>query len=96
MNKELEATMKINVNNLAETQHAALKQHVYNVLELVRQAVEREDYQLVIDSLTFDSPAGDGYGTDNNCINFAYAKDNACVDITEILNKMLALKSNIK
>lgn len=90
MNKELENIMSLTVENLAKEQHNALKKHVINVLDKVKQYIEYEKYT-EIENLTFESPAGDGWGLDNQVINFGY-KECEELDITEVVYILKKLK----
>lgn len=94
MNKELENIMSITVENLAKTQHDALKQYTLNILNKVKQYIEDERYT-EIEDLTFESPAGDGWGLDNQVINFGY-KECEELDITEIVWKLNNLKNKMQ
>lgn len=94
MNKELKNIMSITIENLAKTQHDALKRHVINVLDTVKKCIEKEQYDQIED-LTFESPAGDGWGLDNQVIDFSY-KDDENMDITEVAWLLNNLKTTMK
>jgi hypothetical protein len=90
----LEQLLKTTPETLAVEQHDALKAHVINVLESTLKAV-KDEYYSAIQELTIDSPAGDGYGCDNNFINFGY-EDNKPLDICEVMERLIELKKIAK
>jgi hypothetical protein len=63
--------MSLSVETLAERQLAAYKRHVITVLKEVTVLIEQDKYADVR-CKTFLSPAGDGYGCENSCINFGW------------------------
>lgn len=81
--------METNIYSLAQRQYDALKANTLNKLALAYQLV-KEDKLDQIEALTHFSPAGDGYGADNDFINFGwneeYPKD--IVEVTEILQDL--------
>lgn len=94
MNKELEQIMSMTVENLAKTQHDALKEHAISVLDNIKRLIQDEEYDK-IEALTFYSDCGDGWGKDssaNNVINFAYTK-NGRDDIVEVVDWLKGLKN---
>lgn len=92
---ELKELMQTSVENLAEKQHDKLKQHVLNIINKLELYIDNEQYDKVED-MTFSSPAGDGYGLDNNCINFDYGNKNqyreGILDIMEVVEDLQNLK----
>lgn len=63
--------MGANPNTIYKKQHAEFKKHVEGILAVALQDVQRGLYDLPHVE-TFESPAGDGMGMDNVCINFHY------------------------
>ncbi|MGL5074922.1 MAG: hypothetical protein ACRDBG_03670 [Waterburya sp.] len=94
----LENLMKTTPEILAQQQYTALKEHVLDILDLVRRKIQNDVLEL--DDILFHSHSGDARGSDNNCINFGYeekteGKGLVELDIDQILEKMrnLRLKS---
>ena len=87
---ELKDLMNLNVSNLAKAQHEELKKHVIHVLEKVLDAVKDEKYDDIKD-MTFESPSGDGWGMDNDCINFSYSNGDK-MDVMEVVYELKRLK----
>lgn len=95
-NKELTSIMNITVESLARVQHDALKKHVLDTLDKVKQYIEEERYEDVKADLTFFSGGGDGWGcsSENNVINFDYTGESE-MDILEVAYKLIELKKVI-
>jgi hypothetical protein len=91
---KLEQLLKTTPETLAVEQHAALKEHVIKVLESTLQAV-KDEYYSAIQELTIDSPAGDGYGCNNNFINFGYNEKDP-LDICDVMERLIELKKIAK
>lgn len=83
--------LKTTPETLASEQHKALKCHVVERLETVLQAIRDENYKY-IGKLTSNSPAGDGYGNDNNFIEFGF-DSSASMDISEAVDLLMSLKT---
>lgn len=82
----LKELMSTRPEDLAELQFRELKQHVLNILNKVTNAVDNNDFKTVKE-MTFCSPSGDGYGSDNDCIDFNYGtKEN--IDILNIIGTL--------
>jgi hypothetical protein len=91
-NAILAELMDTSVKTLAQKQRAALTSHCLAVLDLVWDALQREDYPTVRDLLSF-SPAGDCMGCDNYFINFAWQEEETKpLDIGGVLEDLEALK----
>lgn len=92
----LNKLMEIDVETLKQAQHDALKGFVLSKLDEVKRLIEEERYEDV-KLLTYNSPAGDGYGTDKDFIDFSYDEDiknrNYGTDILEITEKLKGLKT---
>lgn len=80
--------MEIDVTNLADTQHNALKNHTVGILETVIRLIEEEEYEAVKGYIYY-SPSGDAYGEENYFINLGY---NGVADINDILTELTTLK----
>jgi hypothetical protein len=76
---------------LAKAQHDALKDHALKRLAEVANLLTTEKYDEV-KKLTYDSPAGDGWGRDSNCIDFSYGLDDT-EDFGALINKLQELKA---
>jgi hypothetical protein len=88
--QDIQKIMGLSVQNLAKEQHTALKGHVVKVIKSVLKIIEDEKYEEVGNFLA-DSPSGDGYGCDNSYVDFSYEK-NTCLDIEEVVAKLISLK----
>lgn len=55
--------------DIAKKKYEAYRKYVLQVLDNVKQEIERESFSNIEKHL-FESPAGDGYGLDNHCIDF--------------------------
>lgn len=86
----LESLLETTPQSLAKLQHDELKKHAIAVLLRVADLIGDEKYDEV-DSHTFYSPSGDGYGMDNNCIDFKVGEDHK--DILDIVEKLRTLKA---
>lgn len=91
----LSEIMSINVDNLREKQYQALKKHVVNILKKITDIVQNDgDLNKVTEMLAY-SPAGDGYGLDNDYINFGFNSENEklkYMDIGEVCHLLHSLK----
>ena len=83
--------LKVTPESLAETQHKQLKEYIINVLTTVLKLIENEDYDTV-SKYTNSSPAGDGYGLDNDFIDFKLG-DQYGTDILSAVSKLKSLKT---
>lgn len=63
---------------LARKKYEAYKTYVLQVLDNVKQEIERESFSN-IEKYLFESPSGDGWGLDNHCIDFGI--NNRVMDI---------------
>ena len=62
-----------------------LKEYAIEKLSLAITAIEKEDYSL-IEKDTFFSPAGDGYGSEDTCLNFGAIMGEIKVNIEELFD----------
>lgn len=90
---DIKELMQIDVGNLIERQHEGLKRYVVDRLKEITELIHLEQYDKV-DSRLQNSPAGDGYGFDNEYINFNY--DGCDRDIAEVISELENLKMKIK
>ena len=90
---DLKELMSTDVDTLAKKQHDALKEHVLSVLDEIADLVENEKYEQN-EVRTFSSPAGDGYGLDNDVIDFGYGDDH--LDILEVAEVLKNLRVDPK
>lgn len=90
----LHELMSTTPESLAEKQRNALEAHIIRRLTLAIEHVKSRKYT-DLKALTFSSPAGDGYGMDNDCIDFAWdPKD--CADILQAYNRLEQLDNLVK
>jgi hypothetical protein len=90
---KLEELMKTTPESLAKKQHEHLKKFVIKKIEVILDIIKQENYEEV-EHFTSYSPSGDGYGLDNNFINFSYSnsEENA-LDIIEVVDELKYLKN---
>ncbi len=93
---KLEELMRTTPETLANMQIKALKEHIIEILDKVRECILNEDFD-TIENLTFYSGQGDGWGEarDNDVINFAYKEEDK-MDILEIVEELRELRTKIK
>jgi len=88
----LKQLMAATPESIAKIQYDALQAHVLQVLNKIETAVMDADYESVW-AATFSSPAGDGHGMDNSCINFTYIEGEGDVmDIGDACNRLEELR----
>lgn len=97
----LSEIMSINVDNLREKQYQALKKHVVEVLKKITDIIQNDgDLNKVVEMLAY-SPAGDGYGCDNDYINFGIQSENENLkymdigDVCHLLHNLKDEKSSL-
>ncbi len=92
-NEKLQEIMekKYNPRDLAKQQHDALKQHILDTLDTIKNLIAVGDYETVIRECTFQSPSGDYTGIDSTVIDFGY--DGTNMDIYEVLNHLAFLQN---
>lgn len=91
----LQELMSTQPEELAEKQHKHLKDHVIGTLKKAVMLIEDENYS-EIDNMLFHSPAGDGYGFDNDCIDFRISGVSEPMDIGEVTDWLKKLKDKSK
>ena len=83
---------------IQKIQFKELKKHTLSKLVDIVKLIEADKYKSVLKQLNF-SPAGDGYGCDNNYITFNNIIDKGNhdgVDIGVVLEKLTKLKKEIE
>lgn len=93
INDNIKQIMKIDVNNLAETQFNSLKKYTIEVLTEIIKAIKNDDFTTVRKHLRF-SPAGGGCGCDNSFISFDVEYDKEW-DIGDVINKLEQLQREV-
>lgn len=63
--------MSVNINNLKQKQHDFIKKHTLDILAQVVANIKSGDYVGAQEYLE-SSPSGDGYGCDNEYIDFTW------------------------
>ncbi len=91
MNEKVVNLMSINADNLKEKQFNVLKEHGISLLRNIIGLINENKFE-EIERYTFYSPAGDGMGSDNNCINFDYTDDQDGMDISSYVDLLISLK----
>ncbi|MBP5459572.1 MAG: hypothetical protein J6Y62_05380 [Clostridia bacterium] len=95
----LEEIMSINVDNLREKQYKAFKKHVLVILDNISNIIRSDgDLEKVVEMLD-RSPAGDGYGSDNNYIQFGFESQDESkrdMDIGDACRLLSELKGDKK
>lgn len=66
-------TFGISDNEIFKIKKDKLKDYAIQKLSLAIEAVKQEDFSL-IEKDTFESPAGDGWGSDDTCLDFGKIK----------------------
>lgn len=84
--------LDVDINNLKQAKYKAMKEHIIGVLDKVKDLVEKGDYD-GLDDVTFISTAGDGWGDENSCINFAW-RDGKYMDIAEATHILMELDAD--
>ena len=92
---DLDKLMTTTPESLAKLQHDTLKAHFLDVLKSIQDAIQHEEYNEE-DLPLFNSPAGDGWGLDNVCIDFSYAGHSDPIDIQEALTMLRKLRAIAK
>ena len=90
-NLDVAEILSIDANNLKQKQFEALKQHGIDVLTEIIDLLKKDKFD-DIRQRTFYSPAGDGVGSNNNCIEFNWCNDKDSVDIDSYLDTLESLK----
>lgn len=82
-------TKKFNPRALAKEQYDAYRKYIVAKLDEVKTKILEEEYA-EIEGLTARSPAGDGYGCDNDFIDFGFDKE--AMDISDASNYLAYLR----
>lgn len=86
--------LDVDVSNIKIAKYQAMKEHIVSVLDKVKFIVETGRYE-DLEDIIFFSPAGDGYGEENHCINFAW-HDDEDMDIKKAVTILERLKKDIE
>ena len=92
--EQMNEFLKTTPETLAKNQYRELKAYALDRIKEVYKLLERDELD-TLETLLDDSPAGDGYGSDNMYISFGkiFSKDlNA--DIGEVIYKLRKLKGD--
>ncbi len=85
---DLKTLLSTTPESLAQAQHDALQAHVLQVLDYWVRAIKDRKYGDDEIPATFASPAGDSYGLDNVCIDFAPPGVTTDMDISDVLTRL--------
>lgn len=87
---KLHELLETTPENLAMRQRDALIDHAVSILDTIRERIRSGCFDL--DDMLFHSPAGDGYGENNDCINFNFTGvPGAVMDIRELVGRLRSL-----
>lgn len=95
INTSVKQLLEINADNLKQRQFEALKQHGIDLLLHIVDLLRKNDFE-GIRKFTFYSPAGDGMGSDNNCLDFDWSGDHEGTDIDSYLDYLEGLQPKRK
>lgn len=82
--------LDVDIDNIRKAKYQAMKEHIISVLDKVKFIIEKGRYD-DLEDIIFFSPEGDGYGSENYCINFAW-RDDEDMDIKEAVTILEELK----
>lgn len=91
-NKEI-ALLAVDVDNLYRQQYETLRRHIIDTLKEAIKNVSEDNFKKA-EQMTFNSPAGDEMGCDNNCIDFGF--NGKEMDFLEAIYALEELKGRIK
>lgn len=91
-NKEI-ALLAVDVDSLHRRQFEALKRHIIDTLKDAIKNVSEDNFNKA-KQMTFNSPAGDEMGCDNDCIDFGF--NGKEMDFREAIFALEELKERIK
>ena len=89
---DIKEILSLRPETLAEKQHAAFKKYVTDKIKTFNQLINDEKYQAAV-GLLADSPSGDGYGSDNEYLDFS---ETGHEDIGAVLRRLESLKTQSK
>ena len=92
---DIKEILSLRPETLAEKQHAAFKKYVIDKIKTFNQLINDEKYQEAI-GLLADSPSGDGYGSDNEYIEYLDFSETGHEDIGDVLRRLETLKTQSK
>lgn len=91
-NKEI-ALLAVDVDSLHRRQFEALKRHIIDTLKDAIKNVSEDNFNKA-KQMTFNSPAGDEMGCDNDCIDFGF--NGKEMDFREAIYALEELKGRMK
>ena len=91
-NKEI-SLLAVDVDNLYRQQYETLRRHIIDTLKEAIKNVSEDNFKKA-EQMTFNSPAGDEMGCDNNCIDFGF--NGKEMDFLEAIYALEELKGRIK
>lgn len=91
-NKEI-SLLAVDIDSLHRRQYETLKRHIIDTLKEAVKNVSEENFKKA-EQMTFNSPAGDEMGCDNNCIDFGF--NGKEMDFLEAIDDLKTLKEYIK
>lgn len=98
MNTSVKELLTTTPETLASRQHKALLAETTDTFGRLVSCLARGDYKAATDMLA-NSPAGDGHGCDNSCIDFSHLLEPACqgcsADIGDVIARLEALSKHI-
>lgn len=97
MNTTTKDLLKTTPETLAARQHKALLQETKATLGRLISCLDKGDYAGAREYLA-SSPAGDGHGCDNSCINFDHVlegSDGCFADIGDVIDRLEALSKHL-
>lgn len=81
----------VSLKEINKIKYESLKLYIIDVLKRVIDIVDKENFDLLKEYI-FESPAGDGYGLDNNCIEFGGIMGKNDIDIYEAIEQLKSFK----
>jgi hypothetical protein len=90
---DITSLLKVNTRTLAQTQHEELRAHTITKLERVIEKLRSGLYDDVL-AMCFNSPAGDGMGSDDLCLSFreVFDRDYDGVALGNVVEKLIELR----
>lgn len=90
-NKEI-SLLAVDVDSLHRRQFEALKRHIIDTLKEAVKNISEDNFKKA-EQMTFNSPAGDEMGCNNNCIDFGF--NGKEMDFLEAIDALKTLKEYI-
>jgi len=94
-NVNLAELMRVDPDSLRMLQYKAYKAHVCGILHKVLDAIDSDNVEAIkgLTGLMMHSPAGDGWGEDNWCLNFGVAGAGDGMDNMDVMGACAKLLS---